>query len=147
MCKLKQQSRLLIESQNFALITFVFPNSVSSTPQTAPQPRSVPIPSNSTASVLPCSTNPLSQISQDTTLAYSMPYEEAPSFLYASKEIPVSKDASQVRYLDDGTSEEEKKWIMKAAKSSAGASNGIGRWVQNAWTDFLDLLKVCEMRG
>jgi hydroxymethylglutaryl-CoA reductase (NADPH) len=72
-----------------------------------------------------------------------MPYEEAASFLYASKEIPVSKDASQVRYTDDGTSEEEKKWIMKAAKSSAGASSGVGLWIQNAWTDFLDLLKVC----
>lgn len=139
------RSQILTEGQNFALITFVFPNSVSSTPQTAPQPKSVPTPSNSTASVLPCSTNPLSQISQDSTLAYSMPYEEAPSFLYTSKEIPVSKDASQVRYMDDGTSEEEKKWIMKAAKSSARASSGVSLWMQNAWTDFLDLLKVCEL--
>ncbi|TID19504.1 hydroxymethylglutaryl-CoA reductase (NADPH) [Venturia nashicola] len=129
---------------NFALITFVFPNSVSSTPQTAPQPKSVPAPSNSTASVLPCSTNPLSQISQDTTLAYSMPFEEAESFLYASKEIPVSKDASQVRYLNDGTSEEEKKWIMKAAKSTTRTSGGVRLWLQNAWTDFLDLLKNAE---
>ncbi|QDS70289.1 hypothetical protein FKW77_007983 [Venturia effusa] len=129
---------------NFALITFVFPNSVSSTPQTAPHPKSVPAPSNSTASVLPCSTNPLSQISQDSTLAYSMPYDEAQSFLYASKEIPVSKDASQLRYLNGGTSEEEKKWIMKAAKSSARASGGVNLWVQNAWTDFLDLLKNAE---
>ncbi|KAE9963878.1 hypothetical protein BLS_008841 [Venturia inaequalis] len=129
---------------NFALITFVFPNSVSSTPQTAPQPKSVPTPPNSTASVLPCSTNPLSQISQDTTLAYSMPFEEAPSFLHASKEIPVSKDASQVRYLNDGTFEEEKKWIMKAAKNAARASGGVSLWLRNAWIDFLDLLKNAE---
>jgi hydroxymethylglutaryl-CoA reductase (NADPH) len=74
-----------------------------------------------------------------------MPYEEASSFLYTSKEIPVSKDASEVRYMDDGTSEEEKKWIMKAAKSSARASSGVSLWMQNAWTDFLDLLKVCEL--
>lgn len=72
-----------------------------------------------------------------------MPFEEAQSFLYASKEIPVSKAASQLRYLNGGTSEEEKKWIMKAAKSSARASGGVSLWFQNAWTDFLDLLKVC----
>jgi hydroxymethylglutaryl-CoA reductase (NADPH) len=70
-----------------------------------------------------------------------MPYLEAPSFLSASQEIPVSSDASQVRYLDDGTSVEEKKWIMKAVKNSDG-NGSVRRWAKNAWTDFLDLLKA-----
>jgi hydroxymethylglutaryl-CoA reductase (NADPH) len=75
-----------------------------------------------------------------------MPYSEAPSFLSASQEIPVSSDASQVRYLDDGTSVEEKKWIMKAVKNSAGHGS-VRRWAKNAWTDFLDLLKVSIYHG
>lgn len=128
------------KAQNIALITFVFPNSISSTPQTAPRPASVPTPSNSTASVLPCSTGRLSAISQDTTLAYSMPFAEAPSFLVASQEIPVSKAASQVRYSDDGSQTEEKKWIMKAVRCSGSGS--VRRWAKNAWVDFVDLLKV-----
>lgn len=76
-----------------------------------------------------------------------MPFEEAQSFLHASKEIPVSKDASQVRYLNDGTFEEEKKWIMKAAKNAARASGGVSLWLRNAWIDFLDLLKVRKLQS
>jgi hydroxymethylglutaryl-CoA reductase (NADPH) len=127
---------------NIALITLVFPNSISSTPQTAPRPASVPTPSNSTASVLPCSTGRLSAMSQDTTLAYSMPYSEASFFLAASQEIPVSKAASQARYSDDGSQTEEKKWIMKAVRSSGSGS--VRRWLSNAWVDFVDLLKNAE---
>jgi hydroxymethylglutaryl-CoA reductase (NADPH) len=67
---------------------------------------------------------------------------EAPSFLSASQEIPIAKAASQARYTDDGSPVEEKKWIMKAVKSS-GDSSSIRRWARNAWTDFVDLLKVC----
>lgn len=79
-------------------------------------------------------------MSQDTTLAYSMPYSEAPSFLSASQEIPLSRAASQVRYADDGSRLEEKKWIMKAVRNSGSTS--VRRWIENAWTDFVDLLKV-----
>ena len=79
-------------------------------------------------------------MSQDTTLAYSMPFAEAPSFLVASQEIPVSKAASQARYSDDGSEQEEKKWIMKAVRSAGAGS--IHRWARNAWIDFVDLLKV-----
>ena len=131
-------------SQNVALITFVFPDSLSSTPKTAPRPASVPTPSNSTASVLPCSTGRLSAMSQDTTLAYSMPYEEARYFLTSSQEIPVSKAASQARYSDDGSQREEKKWIMKAVRSNG--TFGLRRWARNAWIDFVDLLKVSGRR-
>lgn len=46
--------------------------------------------------------------------------------------------------MEDGASEEEKKWIMKAAKSSTSDSRGVSEWIQNAWIDFLDLLKVCD---
>ncbi|KIW09523.1 hydroxymethylglutaryl-CoA reductase (NADPH) [Verruconis gallopava] len=127
---------------NIALITFVFPNSISSTPQTAPRPASVPTPSNSTASILPCSTGRLQSMSQDASLAYSMPFSEAPSFLAASQEIPVSKAASQARYSDDGSKTEEKKWIMKAVRSPG--SGGVRRWMRNAWVDFVDLLKNAE---
>lgn len=71
-----------------------------------------------------------------------MPYAEAPSFLATSQEIPLSRDATQVRYSDDGSSVEEKKWIMKAVKSSTSGSGSLRRWAKNAWSDFVDLLKV-----
>jgi hypothetical protein len=44
--------------------------------------------------------------------------------------------------MDDGSSVEEKKWIMKAVKSCAGKPGSLRRWAKNAWTDFVDLLKV-----
>jgi hydroxymethylglutaryl-CoA reductase (NADPH) len=69
-----------------------------------------------------------------------MPYAEAPLFLAASQEIPASKATSQVRVTDDGSQLEEKKWIMKAVRNRGSGS--VKRWIQNAWVDFVDLLKV-----
>jgi hydroxymethylglutaryl-CoA reductase (NADPH) len=120
----------------------VFPNSVSTSPQTAPQAHNIPIPPNSSAKPLPGSTNPLSSISQDSTIAYSLPFSHASTFLSASKEIPVSGDISQSRYNENADKEEEKMWIMKAVKNTS--SGGIRRWAKNAWTDFVDLLKNAE---
>jgi hydroxymethylglutaryl-CoA reductase (NADPH) len=71
-----------------------------------------------------------------------MPFSEAPSFLVASQEIPVSKAASQARFSEDGSKTEEKKWIMKAVRSSGSGS--VRRWAKNVWADFLDLLKNAE---
>lgn len=79
-------------------------------------------------------------MSQDTTLAYSMLFDEASFFLRGSQEIPVSKAASEARYSVDGSEREEKKWIMKAVRSSGAF--GVRRWAYNAWVDFVDLLKV-----
>jgi len=128
--------------QELALITFVFPDSMSTTPRTAPKPHQIRTPPNASARVLPCSSNPLSPISQDSTIAYSLPFSKAPDFLAASQEIPVTADISQSRSLEDGSSREEKMWIMKAVKNGANGSGGLQSWARNAWTDFVDLIKV-----
>lgn len=49
-------------------------------------------------------------------------------------------EASQSRVVGDGAIREEKKWIMKAVKNTSGS--GIQGWAQDAWTAFVDLLKV-----
>jgi hydroxymethylglutaryl-CoA reductase (NADPH) len=33
-------------------------------------------------------------------------------------------------------------WIMKAVKNGSSSTGGLRNWASNAWTDFLDLLKV-----
>ncbi|EON67336.1 3-hydroxy-3-methylglutaryl-CoA reductase [Coniosporium apollinis CBS 100218] len=126
-------------NQDLALVTFVFPD--SSTPShTAPIAHAVPVPSNSSAQLLPCSTNPLSTISHDTTLAFSIPYAEAPEFLTAVQEIPVPLDEG----AEDDESSEKKRWIMKAVRSNGFGSGSLKRRIHNAWISFLDLIKNAE---
>lgn len=130
----------IIQSPNdLALLTFVFPESSGGASHAAPPAHAVPIPQNCSARVLPLSTNPLSSISQDTTLAFSVPYAQAPQLLDAVREIPLP--TAETEDLDDAP--EQKKWIMKAAKPSSNSSIGVRSWITNAWTSFLDLLKVC----
>lgn len=33
-------------------------------------------------------------------------------------------------------------WIMKAVKNVANGHGGLRNWARNAWTDFVDILKV-----
>ncbi|KAF2404595.1 putative 3-hydroxy-3-methylglutaryl-coenzyme A reductase [Trichodelitschia bisporula] len=124
---------------HIALVTLVFPDSISSSPQIAPQPQSVTFPSNSSAYILPRSTNPLSPVSKDSTLPLSMEYAELPRFLAASQEMPVFDEAS---VPSDDTSE-KKMWIMKAAKVRSG-SRSVRTWASDAVSKFLDLLKNAQ---
>ncbi|KAL9604277.1 MAG: hypothetical protein Q9219_000675 [cf. Caloplaca sp. 3 TL-2023] len=60
------------QTQHLALVTLVFPNSLSSIyPWAAPLADEVPLPLNASAQGLPSTLNPLSLISQDSTLSYS----------------------------------------------------------------------------
>jgi hypothetical protein len=126
----------LKESQHLALATFVFSDSLSSrTSQTAPLAEHVRIPDNCTARSLPTTPNVLAPISQDTSLAFSVPYDEVSGFLGAVQEIRGEAPG------DDGR--EEKMWIMKAARSNGpGAPGSLRSWFNDAWISFLDLLKV-----
>ncbi|KAF2669089.1 hmg-CoA reductase [Microthyrium microscopicum] len=128
--------------QSFALVTLVFPDSASGSYKAVPQPRTVNIPSNYSAAPLPISANRLSPISSDYTLAFSMPFEETPAFLSSIKELPVSKDASEKRYLEEQGVSEEKQWIMRAVKSPG--FTGVRKWAYERFSDFLDLLKNAE---
>lgn len=129
-------------ADHIALLTFVFPDSLSnSSPQTAPPVDAVPIPSNSSVQVLPSTSNPLSAISQDTTLVFAVPFSEAPDFLAAVQEIP--NPGSQGKDESAGVAYEDKKWITKAGKGHGHGIDGSFRgWATNAWTEFLDLVKV-----
>ncbi|KAI9877346.1 MAG: 3-hydroxy-3-methylglutaryl-coenzyme A (HMG-CoA) reductase isozyme [Pleopsidium flavum] len=130
-------------TEHIALMTFVFPGSLSNnSPQTAPPVDAVPIPGNCSARALPSTSNPLSPISQDTTLVFSVPFNEASELLAAVQEIP--KPGGLVEGKNPEATHEEKKWIMKVAKASGYSSDGTFRsWAVNAWAELLDLIKVC----
>lgn len=125
------------KTQELGLVTFVFPDSSA----TNSAPSQIAIPANISAKPLPSSSNSFSTISHDTSLAYAVPYAEAADFLMAMQEISAPKDASESHGSKAEGTHEEKKWIMKAAKSG-NASGGIRTWFQDSWTSFVDLLKV-----
>ncbi|MCJ1350295.1 MAG: 3-hydroxy-3-methylglutaryl-coenzyme A (HMG-CoA) reductase isozyme [Icmadophila ericetorum] len=126
-------------AQEIALMTLVFPNSLSNnSPQTAPLPHAI-VPANTSVQSLPSTSNPFSPISQDTTLAFSMDLEEAPMFLETILEIP---EVHNSKLLDD---EEPRKWIVKTLRGNdSKAQNSVRSWASNAWTQFADLLKNAE---
>ncbi|ORX97809.1 3-hydroxy-3-methylglutaryl-coenzyme A reductase [Clohesyomyces aquaticus] len=126
-------------SQDIALVTLVFPD--SSSLKSAPTQDVVP--SNISAQLLPSSSIPFSTISHDTSLAFSIPYADAPSFLLAMQEISAPEDVSESHGSYEEGTREEKKWIMKAAKSG-NTSSGVRSWAKDSWTSFLDLLKNAE---
>ena len=69
-----------------------------------------------------------------------MPFAETQGFLTSLQELPVTKAASERRYLQESGLSEEKMWIMRALKSSRSTS--MGQWAGEKWSDFVDLLKV-----
>ena len=134
------------DADHFALVTFVFPDSLAaSSPQTAPAAGSIPVPQNLSVTALPSTSNPLSAISQDSALAYSVLFKQAPEFLAQSQELP-NIPSTPIAGSDSDHGElikEQKLWIMKAAKAE-GKNNGLKSWATNAWTEFVDLLKNAE---
>ncbi|KAI1333591.1 3-hydroxy-3-methylglutaryl-CoA reductase [Xylariaceae sp. FL0016] len=135
------KSKVPKDTDHLALVTLVFPESTEDAPQTAPLPHVVPLPQNLTTSHLPSTSNPFAAYSQDSALAFAVKYSEAPEFVAAAREIPNDAPVQEVRENESGN-KEEKKWIMKVARVQSGSS--LVRWVHNAWTEFLDLIKNAE---
>ena len=136
------------DAQHLALLTFVFPDSLATnSPQNAPLAETVPLPQNLSITALPSTSNPLSLISQDSALAFSVPFSQASEFLVKSQELPNVAAPPTGESAKHGSSAEsipeQKMWIMKAART-AGTSNGVRNWATNAWTEFVDLLKNAE---
>jgi len=126
---------------HLALLTFVFPESLSNdAPKTAPMVHTVPIPENLTITSLPSTSNTLTTYSQDSALAFSIPYRQAAEFTAAAQEIPNDIPGQETRETEYGR--EKKLWIMKAARVQTRSS--IARWFHNAWIEFLDLLKNAD---
>ncbi|PMD38114.1 hypothetical protein L207DRAFT_585029 [Hyaloscypha variabilis F] len=135
-------------ADHLALLTFVFPDSLAANPpQNAPLADTLPLPQNLSVTTLPSTSNPLSAISQDTTLAYAVPYSQAPEFLARAQELPnagtIPTDEAARHGYEAEPIKEQKKWIMKAAKADVSRGS-LRNWVYNAWTEFVDLLKNAE---
>lgn len=129
-----------VHAQELALITLVFPE--SSNINSAPSQNAVP--SNVSVERLPSSSSSFSTLSQDTSLAYSVPYTEASDFLRAMQEISAPADVADAQGSDKEGTREEKKWMMRASKNG-NAWGGVRNWINESWTSFVDLLKVCRL--
>ena len=124
-----------------AIITLTFPNSLTnSLPPIAPLPHHVISEGNTSVQVLPSTGNPLHPFSQDTTLAFSLPYHEASQFLEQIREIPAQKPARQED--NDGHPTASERWVMKAANNDASSKQPLSTTARNAWVGFVDLIKV-----
>ncbi|KAJ1330861.1 hydroxymethylglutaryl-CoA reductase (NADPH) [Microdochium nivale] len=130
------------DADHFALVTFVFPESSEDGRLMAPGSHIVPLPKNLTISHLPSTSNSLTAYSQDSSLAFSVPYSQASEFLTATLEIPNDDPTEPSRETEAGN-KEHKTWIMKVARGDTRTS--LIYWVQNAWVEFLDLLKNAEI--
>lgn len=135
----ESEATILKDVDHLALLTLVFPDSQSpESVNTAPRTHAVPIPQNLSITSLPPTSNSLTSFSQDSALAFAVPYSQAPEFLSLAQEIPdVSSDETQTIH-----GKEKKMWIMKAAK--VHTRNSIVQWIRNGWTEFIDLLKNAE---
>lgn len=134
-------------ADHLALLTFVFPDSLAaSSSQSAPLAHTIPLPQNLSVTELPSTSNPLSAISQDTALAYSVPYDQAAEFLVRAQELPnaITPPNDHNARLDNEAEpvKERKMWIMKAAKVSG--KRDLRSWALNAWTGIVDLVKNAE---
>ncbi|KAI0170017.1 3-hydroxy-3-methylglutaryl-CoA reductase [Hypoxylon sp. FL1284] len=129
------------DADHLALVTLVFPESSADAAQTAPLPHTVPLPQNLSVSHLPSTSNTLTAYSQDSALAFAVKYGQAAEFLSAAQEIPNDVPGQESRQTEYGKNE-HKMWIMKVAKGYTRGS--IVRWIHNAWTEFLDLIKNAE---
>ena len=136
------------DSDHFALLTFVFPDSLAAnSPQNAPVAETVTLPQNLFVTALPPTSNPLAPLSQDRALAFKVPYHEAPEFLARTQELPnaatLPTDDRARHGFEAEHMQEQKKWIMKAAKANS-TKGSVKHWAENAWTEFIDLLKNAE---
>ncbi|KAI9828548.1 MAG: hypothetical protein M1819_006605 [Sarea resinae] len=130
------EARINEATEHLALLTFVFSDSLfSNSAHAAPLAHAVPVPENSSARSLPSTLSTLSSISQDSSLVFSLPFENAPAFLTAAQEIPTEEKLG---------SAEQKKWIMRAARGHVNPQKNFLRWAANAWNEFFDLLKNAE---
>jgi len=133
------------DAKHVMVMTLVFPDSLSNTaPRTAPSANEIYISGNSSVKHLPTTWNPLSSISQDTTLAFAVSSDEAVDFVRSIQDLPNTDDSSKESdRLDVEAPHELNKWVMKAAKHGRNSAQSTMRLsAQNTWTGFVDLIKV-----
>ena len=127
-------------AKQMALMTLVFPNTLSKiSPRRAPAAGLLTKAEGLSAELLPSTSNALTPITQDTTLAFAVPLEQVPTFLAKAKDLPGRPNE------DDLEDERSVKWIMEATMGTNDASDRpFPRWLSKTWTNFVDLIKNAE---
>lgn len=128
-------------------MTLVFPDSTfEGVTANLPETSSIPYLNNASAIIVPSSKNILTPISQEKTLAMSVAYALAPSFIQAVRELPGTKETTTRDAY--GNPMDGKRWMMSAIKGdTAGQQRSFARRASDAWTAFVDLLKVSGYYG
>jgi hydroxymethylglutaryl-CoA reductase (NADPH) len=128
-------------AQHLVLATLVFPNTKSDIFQrTVPVLNHIPMGKTKSVRALSSTSDASAPISQDTHLAFSIPFDEASNFLNLVQELPTAEDFS-TDLSDEG--QRTTAWVMKVAKPGQGHRQiSLRWWASNAWTSFVDLLKV-----
>ncbi|KAL2756680.1 hypothetical protein ACRALDRAFT_1062380 [Sodiomyces alcalophilus JCM 7366] len=128
--KLQDAASAHAAHDHLALLTLVFPESqYPESANTAPRAQAIPFAANSSITQLPPTSNSLATYSQDTTLAFAVPYAEAPELVASVREIPNADDAAEPQETAQA-GHESKMWIMRAAK--VNTRNSYIHWVSNA---------------
>ena len=128
---------------DLALITLAFPDSLSlGSSQHVASPVSIASPYDSSATQLSSSSDSNNALPHDSTLAFSVPLNEAGAFLAAIQEIPALELKYEYEDPLNVDQKEELKWVM-TAKTSGARSRSFSQWIQENWDAFTDLLKVC----
>lgn len=149
-CKTRNAHKcfMLIESQadqELALFTLVFPDTLTNSALPPPE-SSVPVLHDRRVGALPVSKNILSPISQDEMLVFSVPLDMAPEFARSIQKLPITRTGQASTTQDDDVGE-EKWWLMAASRGEAAGNNRtFARKVADAWSAFVDLLKVSLIR-
>ncbi|OJJ02418.1 hypothetical protein ASPVEDRAFT_132429 [Aspergillus versicolor CBS 583.65] len=124
-------------AQHLALMTLVFPDSVSKAESSAPVADTIAVPTNTSAQRLPHTPNLFSPFSHDSSLVFTLPFDQVPQFLKVVQELPDP--------TIDGEEGEQKQWIMRAARGPVSGPRGSVRfWLADAWSSFVDLIKHAE---
>jgi hydroxymethylglutaryl-CoA reductase (NADPH) len=90
-----------------------------------------------TATNIPTTSNLLSPISHDTSLAFYTSFSELADFLRAAQELPTQQALSD--------EQRQPSWFMKAARlNGSGPRGAYTTWFREGWTSFVDLLKHAE---
>lgn len=101
------------------------------------------MPNNTSAQFLPTTPNTLSSFSHDTSIAIVLPFDEASTFLTGIKELP--NDATISEDIDNLEPHSVQSWVMEAAKRTREGPRLVPNWRTNAWTKFVDLIKVIDV--
>lgn len=98
---------------------------------------------NNTATLLPSSKNLLTPISQEKTLAIAVPYQTASQLIDSVRELPSPQNGKVTDAY--GNAVEGKRWMMSAVRGdAAGQQRTFTKRMADAWTAFVDLLKVSK---